>query len=214
MIGVGPAKFNGNGLFWNVNYLLMKNTNEADSPFSLPSNNFNLRGDRGPAANDFRHLISGFISKRLPRGFAISTIFQASSALPYNITTGFDDNGDTVINDRPADTGRNSARGAPRWEIGSRLSWGTNFGPEQQQGAGGPQIRMVRVGGGGDGAAPPSLPGAATKKYRLEFYAQTFNLLNHANLGAFSGVQTSPFFGQATSAQSPRRMELGLRFNF
>jgi hypothetical protein len=30
----------------------------------------------------------------------------------------------------------------------------------------------------------------------------------------FSGVQTSPFFGQATSAQSPRRMELGLRLNF
>jgi hypothetical protein len=54
----------------------------------------------------------------------------------------------------------------------------------------------------------------ATKKYRLEFYAQAFNLLNHANLGAFSGVQTSPFFGQATSAQPARRMELGLRMNF
>jgi len=212
MVGIGPAKF-VQGLFWNINYLLMKNTNEADSPFSLPSDNFNLRADRGPAANDFRHLISGFISKRLPRGFAISTVFQATSALPYNITTGFDNNGDTVINDRPAGLGRNSARGASRWEIGSRLSWGKDFGPEQQQGSGGPQIRMVRIGGG-DGAAPPSLPNAATKKYRLEFYAQAFNLLNHANLGAFSGVQTSPFFGHATSAQPPRRMELGLRFNF
>jgi hypothetical protein len=73
---------------------------------------------------------------------------------------------------------------------------------------------MVRIGGGGDGAAPPTLPGAAPKKYRLEFYAQVFNLLNHANLGAFSGVMTSPFFGQATSAQPPRRLELGTRFNF
>jgi len=212
MVGIGPAKF-VQGLFWNINYLLMKNTNEADSPFSLPSDNFNLRADRGPSANDFRHLISGFISKRLPMGLSISTIFQATSALPYNITTGFDNNGDTVINDRPAGVGRNSARGAGRWEIGSRLSWGRDFGPEQQQSAGGPQIRMVRIGGG-DGAAPPSLPNAATKKYRLEFYAQAFNLLNHANLGAFSGVETSPFFGHATSAQPPRRMELGLRFNF
>ncbi len=211
MVGIGPARF-VQGLFWNVNYLLMKNTNEADSPFSLPSNNFNLRADRGPSATDFRHLISGFISKRLPYGFAASTIFQATSALPYNITTGFDNNGDTVINDRPLGVGRNSARGASRWEIGSRLSWGTDFGPEQQA-TGGPQVRMVRIGGG-DGAAPPSLPGAATKKYRLEFYAQAFNLLNHANLGIFNGVQTSPFFGRATSAQSPRRMELGLRFNF
>lgn len=212
MIGIGPATFSNNGLFWNINYLLMKNTNEADSPFSLPSNNFNLRADRGPAATDFRHLISGFISKRLPMGFTISTIFQATSALPYNITTGFDNNGDTVINDRPLGVGRNSARGASRWEIGSRFSWGKNFGPEQQQ-QGGPQIRMVRVGGG-DGAAPPSMPGAGTKKYRFELYAQAFNLLNHANLGAFSGVQTSPFFGQATNAQPPRRMELGLRLNF
>ena len=212
MVGIGPAKF-VQGLFWNINYLLMKNTNEADSPFSLPSDNFHLRADRGPAANDFRHLISGFVSKRLPMGFSISTIFQATSALPYNITTGFDNNGDTVINDRPAGVGHNSARGAGRWEIGSRLSWGRDFGPEQQQTTGGPQIRMVRVGGT-DGAAPPTLPNAAIKKYRLEFYAQAFNLLNHANLGAFSGVETSPFFGQATSAQPPRRMELGLRFNF
>ena len=213
MIGVGPAKF-VQGLFWNVTYLLMKNTNEADSPFSLPANNFDLRADRGPAATDMRHLISGFVSKRLRRGFALSTIFQATSALPYNITTGFDDNGDTVINDRPFGVGRNSARGKARWEIGSRLSWGVDFGPPQQQNAGGPQIRMVRLGGGGDGAAPPALPGAATKKYRMEFYAQAFNLLNHANLGAFSGVETSPFFGHATSAQPPRRFEVGTRFNF
>jgi hypothetical protein len=211
-VGIGPAKF-VSGLFWNINYLFMKSTNEADGPLSLPSNNFNFRADRGPAATDFRHLLSGFISKRLPRGFSVSTIFQTTSALPYNIMTGFDDNGDTVINDRPAGVGRNSARGAARWEIGSRLSWGFEFGPDQQQQAGGPQMRVIRVGGG-DGAAPPSLPGMSTKKYRMEFYAQAFNVLNHANLGAFSGVQTSPFFGQATSAQAPRRMELGLRLNF
>src|SRR6185369_10390539 len=141
MVGVGPSKF-VQGLFWNVNYLLMKNTNEADSAFSLPSDNFNLRADRGPAANDLRHLISGFISKRLPSGFGISTIFQATSALPYNITTGFDNNGDTVINDRPLGLSRNSARGASRWEIGSRLSWGKDFGAEQQS-TGGPQVRMI-----------------------------------------------------------------------
>jgi hypothetical protein len=40
---------------------------------------------------------------------------QGSSALPYNITTGLDGNGDTVFNDRPAGIGRNSARGASQW---------------------------------------------------------------------------------------------------
>jgi hypothetical protein len=133
--------------------------------------------------------------------------------LPYNVTTGFDNNKDTVINDRPAGLGRNSVRGKGRWEIGSRFSWGKDFGPEQQQ-TGGPQVRMIRVGGGGDGAAPPSIGGAGTKKYRMEFYLQAFNLLNHTNLGVFNGVLVSPYFGQPTSAQAPRRMEVGMRINF
>lgn len=211
MIGVGPARF-VNGFFWNVNYLFMRSTNEADSALSLPSNNFNLRADRGPSANDFHHLISAFVSKRLKKGFAASAIVQATSALPYNITTGFDDNKDTVINDRPTGIGRNSARGVSRWEIGSRFSWAKDFGPEQQP-TGGPQVRMVRIGGG-DGAAPPSIGMGGTKKYHLEFYAQAFNLLNHTNLGVFNGVLTSPYFGNATSAQPPRRLEIGTRINF
>lgn len=211
MLGVGPAKF-VNGFFWNVNYLLMKNTNETDGPFSLPSNNFNLRADRGPSTSDFHHLLSAFASRNLKKGFAVSAIINATSALPYNITTGFDNNGDTVINDRPAGVKRNSVRGAGHWEIGSRVSWGKDFGPEQTP-TGGPQVRMIRLGGG-DGAAPPSISTGGGKKFRIEFYLQAFNLLNHTNLGAFSGVQTSPFFGQATSAQGPRRMEIGTRFNF
>jgi hypothetical protein len=87
-----------------------------------------------------------------------------------------------------------------------------DFGPDAQPAAG-PQVRMVRIGGG-DGAAPPSFSTGAAKKYRFELYVQAFNLLNRANLGAFSGVQTSRFFGQATSAQPPRRLEVGTRFNF
>ena len=211
MIGIGPAAF-VNGFFWNVNYLYMRSTNEADSPLSLPSNNFNLRADRGPSASDFHHLVSAFVSRRLKKGFGISAIVQATSALPYNVTTGFDNNGDTVINDRPNGLSRNSARGAPRWEIGSRLSWGRDFGPEQQQ-TGGPQVRMIRINPG-EGASPPSMGMGGTKRYHLEFYAQAFNLLNHTNLGVFNGVLVSPYFGQATSAQAPRRMEVGLRFNF
>jgi hypothetical protein len=52
MIGVGPARFI-NGFFWSLNYLLMKNTNEADGPLSLPSNNLNLRLTAGPRQPPF-----------------------------------------------------------------------------------------------------------------------------------------------------------------
>ena len=41
---------------------------------------------------------------------ALGTSFRVQSALPYNITTGRDDNGDTISNDRPAGVTRNAAR--------------------------------------------------------------------------------------------------------
>jgi hypothetical protein len=43
---------------------------------------------------------------------------------------------------------------------------------------------------------------------------QGYNLLNHTNALNFSGVMTSPFFGHATSAASPRRLEIGTRLTF
>ena len=45
-------------------------------------------------------------------------------------------------------------------------------------------------------------------------YVQSYNLLNHMNALNFSGVMTSPFFGQPTAAAPPRRVELGARLTF
>jgi len=64
-------------------------------------------------------------------------------------------------------------------------------------------------------AMPSSLmPGSNSKRFRTEFFIQASNILNHANQVGFSGVQTSPFFGQATAALPGRRIETGTRFSF
>ena len=76
------------------------------------------------------------------KGFKLATSVNGSSGLPYNITTGFDDNRDTVSNDRPAGVGRNSARGDGRWDVGARLSWAFGFG--QRKDAVAPPERPVR----------------------------------------------------------------------
>ena len=200
--------------FSAFNYFWSKATNEADSPFGLPADNFNLRAERGPSAGDVRHRFFAMVNYQLPGNLRLGTIFQASSALPYNITTGFDDNGDTVSNDRPVGAGRNSARGAGRWEASTRLSWGFGFGkPKESAGGNGPQIRVIRSGdadilGGLGGAA------LANKRWRGELYVQAYNIFNHPNKTNFSGVQTSPFFAQATAALPGRRIESGMRFSF
>lgn len=199
------------------NYQLSKTTNESDSALSLPANNFNLRGERGPALMDARHRAFLMTNYTLYKGWRLGTILQANSATPYNITTGFDGNGDSIVNDRPLGLARNSARGVGRVELGTRLSWGFGFGkPPETTGGGAPQVRVIRAGGdAGDMLGGiPSMPGAQQKRFRTEFFLQATNLLNRANLVGFSGVQTSPFFGRATTALPGRRFETGLRFSF
>jgi hypothetical protein len=51
-------------------------------------------------------------------------------------------------------------------------------------------------------------------RYRLEFYLQAFNILNHTNLLGYSGNMRSIYFGQATSASPARRIEVGMNFGF
>ena len=142
----------------------------------------------------------------------MGTSVRVQSGLPYNITTGRDDNGDTVSNDRPAGVTRNTARGTATVDIGARLSWSIGFGGAAPPPAG-PQVRIVR---GGDADPLSSMGGGDMnqKRYGLELYVQGYNLLNHLNALNYSGVLTSPFFGQATSAAPPRRLEVGARLTF
>jgi hypothetical protein len=154
---------------------------------------------------------------------------QYSSAPPYNITTGLDNNGDTVFNDRPLGVDRNSARGASQWNVNLRLNRSFNLGgllgmgdgpvmlgapppppppTNNQQGPG------VGAGGGGGGPVQMVMVDGAASRYRLDLYVQAFNLLNTANYNAFVGNQLSPYYGQPTSAAPPRRLEIGASLSF
>jgi len=49
----------------------------------------------------------------------------------------------------------------------------------------------------------------------LELRAETFNALNHPNLGIPGPYPDfGPFFGKAFSSGDPRRMQFGCRFDF
>ena len=201
-------------LFFATNYLFARETNEADGPFSLPADNLRLDAERGPAPGDIRHRWVGMFNKGLWKGFRVGSSFRLSAAAPYTITTGFDDNGDTVSNDRPSGVGRNSARGSGAFDIGVRVGWGRGFGTRAPSSGGPiPVVRIVRAGdmdmpgGGGQVGAPDS-------RTRLEIFAAASNLMNHTNLQNYSGVMGSPFFGQATAAGPARKVELGARIMF
>lgn len=199
-------------LYWLLDYSLSKSVNEADGPFALPVDNFDLRSELGPSLEDARHRLFATLGLELFKGLRLGTTFYAKSALPYNITTGFDNNGDTIFNDRPAGIARNSARGAPQWDLSMRLSWLIAFGEgqasRQSQGQ-----QTIRVSSSDVGALASELA-ASEKKWRMNLYIQTFNILNNVNLINYSGIQTSPFYGRPVASLPGRRIETGVRFSF
>jgi hypothetical protein len=71
------------------------------SSASFLSNQNDPMADYGRAAFDVRHraLIAGSIE--VPYGFRLSPFIVINSGAPYNITTGQDNNGDSIFNDRP-----------------------------------------------------------------------------------------------------------------
>jgi len=90
------------------NYTLSWTNSDSDGAMSLPADNYNLAAEWGRAYTDRRHSV--FVGGRvtLPYGFNLSPMITASSGSPFSVTTGFDDNGDTSFNDRPAGLARNA----------------------------------------------------------------------------------------------------------
>ena len=199
---------------WNATYILSSARGDFDGPLSLPADNFDLQSERGPSPFDARHRFNAFVSGELYKGFRLGSYINYISALPYNVTTGFDDNGDTIINDRPHGVTRNSERGAALLNMDVRLSRVFGFGePRAASAATGPQV--ITVGrNSGDTLGALSGLNQTNKRWNIEFYAQASNVLNHTNLVGFSGVQSSPFFGNATAALPGRRIETGMKFSF
>jgi hypothetical protein len=85
-------------------------SNSMLSSASFLSNSYDPMADYGRAAFDVRHraLIAGSIE--VPYGFRLSPFIVINSGAPYNITTGQDNNGDSIFNDRPISV---SAAGCP-----------------------------------------------------------------------------------------------------
>jgi hypothetical protein len=210
----------------HVMYQYQNARNHADGPTSLPADSRFPDADWGPSAEDVRHRVFFVVNTPVGWGTRASINVSGSSARPYTITTGRDDNGDTVFNDRPAGVGRNSARGAGQWNTNLRLSKSIGLGgprggpmgiPPLPGGTGGAlnQQRAPGPPGGGDGPQIAIMEGAAlAAKYRIDLYAQVSNLFNTVNDNTFVGNLLSPFFGQATSAGPARRVELGISLNF
>lgn len=202
-------EFNGSirrNLSFTSNYTFSKTISDNNGIFGLPSDNYNLQADRSVSNLDRRHRLYASMFWRIRKGLNFSTNLTAASPLPYTITTGFDNNSDTIFNDRPFGARRNSERGAWRKQVDMSLSW--TIGLIKRETAGGGVAAVLE-----DNADSETI-GNANHKYSLKFSVRAHNVFNQPNFTNYIGVQTSPFFRQPITADSPRRIELGIRFSF
>ncbi|PYV08955.1 MAG: hypothetical protein DMG07_24325 [Acidobacteria bacterium] len=112
----------GRGLDILSQYTLSRVKNDTGGVSSLPADNYDLAGEWGRADYDRRHRFNFAGIYRLPLDFRVSGIVGLSSGAPFNITTGYDDNQDTVANDRPPGVSRNTGRGPGSANVDARLS--------------------------------------------------------------------------------------------
>jgi hypothetical protein len=169
---------------FSAQYRYLRSFNDTQGLGALPMNNFDLRPEWGRAEFDRHHQWRFFSTAELPKKFRFGIVASLSSAAPFDITTGSDDNHDTVVNDRPPGVRRNSGQGAGIARVDLRLGREWNLEP------------------------------VVGWKGTLEMGVEAFNVLNHTNLEDFVGNLLSPFFGTATSALAPRQLQLSLRLRF
>jgi hypothetical protein len=85
-----------------ANYTLGKAQGDTDFG-GFPVNQYDLTGEYGRTSFDTRHRFFLFGSMGIPYlKLSLNPIIIANTGRPFNIITGFDNNGDGIFNDRPA----------------------------------------------------------------------------------------------------------------
>lgn len=178
-----------------ISYTLSKAEDDAGNAFfQTPQTQNDVLADKGPSDNDQRHhlVLSGDLARGLA-GFQFGWVYGYASALPFNIVTGSDNNGDTTINDRPPGVGRNAGR-MPCFDDLNATCGTASFDVRLS--------RAIRVGGG-----------------RVDVMIEAFNLFNRANVVNVNntignGPTQLPTYKQVTGVGDMREMQLGVRWNF
>ena len=150
------------------------------------------------------------VTVHLPRKVIVTSNYYGNGNSPFNITTGFDNNGDGNFNDRPqfASPGQAGAVDTPFGDLvatggtgvlaRNRASLPWNFHVDSN-------IQRVFA---------LTSNAKADHQQTLTANIRSSNILNHTNVTAEGGVLGSPLFLVPYGADNSRRIEGGLRYSF
>jgi len=222
-------------------YTISHSIDDTSGMSFLPANNFDRQGERGRSDFDQRHRLNIAGVLKLPYHFNMGIIATFSSDIPYNITSGFDTNGDTVTNDRPTMANASapfnsfgidgSFIGATNGVLynGSQALFGNTLVPVNANSVHWLVLPGVGNVGRNAGIGPPhaQVDLRLAKKYVLkkaknktettrevELRSDVFDVSNRTNYQNYVGYITSPVFGKPNVAYPSREVQLSMRFSF
>lgn len=105
-----------------AHYRFSKSFDNTSGLLSRPADNYDLLDEWGRSDFDQRHRINLIGTYRLPFKFRAGSVINWYSGMPFNITTGLDENNDTIFNDRPPGVGRNTGVGPGYANVDFHLS--------------------------------------------------------------------------------------------
>ena len=213
-------------------YVLNYATSDTDGPTTFPANPYDDSDEYGRSTLDERHRLVVNATITAPGGFQFSPFIVARSGTPYNITSGRDTNGDTLLTERPALAAHLNSPGTVITRFGvldPNALPGDEIVPRNYGRAPGyftVNFKLSRtLGFGKSKSAPPKGAAAlaAEKPYNVTLSVSGRNLLNRVNPATPIGNLASALFGSSTSladtyAPAPgagnRRVEVQLRLKF
>lgn len=190
---------------------------DANGPTSFASNSYDIHQDYGRSPYNRHYGLFTGVDADLKWGVHAGAFLASRGGAPFNITTGQDNNGDTIYNDRPSFA---TVASVPANVISTRFG---NFDTVPQPGetiipinyGNSPrflslQLQMQktvrfgpRIAEPNDGPPPPPPPPGAKPapppdpRYALVFSVEAQNVTNTVSPAPPIGVLTSPFFGQS-----------------
>jgi hypothetical protein len=151
----------------------------------FPQNQYAPNDEWANSSWDRRHRLGLYAMFNSESVFNLAAGIFANTGNPWTVVTGTDAYGDALFNTRPDGVARNTQT-APSY-VDMDLRWGHDFAFTANK----------------DEEAP-----------KVGFSAGAFNVLNHENPSGIDTVETSPTFGDVTSVNAPRRVQMGLRLEF
>ncbi len=218
-------------------YVLRYQQSDSSGASSFVSNSYNVRADYGRPTQVARQRVYTGGWWEIGRGFNGSLFLATHTNTRFNITTGSDNNGDSIYNDRPTFATDLTRASVVR----------TAFGIFDTQPTAGQQIIPInygrapglftlqtqfgkRLGFGPRPVPPPPAPGTKPdphpdkpeRPYQLFFSIEAQNVFNTVNAGEPVGQLSSPYFGRSLTLNSEesgstaanRQVTLSTQFRF